>query len=357
MTNKLKPIANKLSYIKEKLINGNRIGYFQRHLSIITKHLTLIKVINLLLNEAEMQLRITSPHSLPAYIKIEPTPLCQLRCKGCAQRNISFKHDLLKLNNGKMFLSLEDLKKIVDPIKSTLIGVSLSLYGEPMLNTKIASLIEYLHNINVAVSFPTNLSIRFNYNQIIELVKSGLDCIEVALDGITQESYAKYRVGGNIDLILENVKLISQAKKELHSKSPQVIWKYVVFNHNKHEVEMVRNLFSTWGFDRYEFAYDNYSDTEIKIESDIKKNLVNKRKPCFWLWNTTIIRWDGSVRPCCTNEKSFIVGNAIENDIKEIWRSNVYSKLRKGFVKNEYGQYMHPICKKCMGLYELPKIV
>ena len=114
---------------------------------------------------------------------------------------------------------------------------------------------------------------------------------------------------------------------------------------------MVRDLYSTLGFDRYEFAYDNLGDTEIKIESDVKKNLVNKKKPCFWLWNTTIIRWDGSVRPCCTNEKSFVVGNAIKNDIKEIWRSNVYSELRKGFVKNDYGHSMHPICKKCMELY------
>jgi hypothetical protein len=39
------------------------------------------------------------------------------------------------------FCSLEDWKKNIDPIKDTLIGVGLSLYGEPLLNKNIVHLI------------------------------------------------------------------------------------------------------------------------------------------------------------------------------------------------------------------------
>ena len=346
----LKIFNKNIDNFKKHLLNHKRIGYFKRHMSTFGSHLSLNKLTNLILNEIEMRLRIASPISLPVYLKVEPTPLCQLRCMGCYQKEPNFKHDLLKLNNGNMFLSLEDLKKIIDPLKDTLIGVSLSLYGEPLLNKNIVLLIEYLHSNNIAVSFPTNLSIKFSYNQIAELVKSGLDCIEVSLDGASQESYNKYRIGGNFELVLKNVKLLSEAKKHLNLKNPQIVWKYIVFDHNKHETGMINTIYKKLGFDRYEIEYDNYSDIETKIKIDNSKNLVKAKKPCYWLWNTTIIRWDGNVKPCCTTSDDFTLGNAIKYNIKEIWRSDEYRVLREGFLKRQYGQYMHPICKKCTGL-------
>ena len=58
-----------------------------------------------------MRLRIASPINLPVYSKVEPTPLCQLRCMECYKKESNFKHDLLKLNNGNMFLFFRRLEK------------------------------------------------------------------------------------------------------------------------------------------------------------------------------------------------------------------------------------------------------
>ncbi len=297
-----------------------------------------------------MHLRVGSPRSLPPYIKIEPTPLCHLRCSGCKQRDPGFKKAIRKLNNGNMYLSLEDFKTIIDPLKDSLMGVSLSLYGEPMLNPNISTFIEYLHNNNIAVSFPSNLSIPFKNEEIFKLVKSGLDCIEVALDGTTEESYNKYRVGGNFNLVLRNVRLLSDTKKTLKIKYPKIVWKFVVFEHNRHEIEKIDKTYQELGFDSYALIDDYSSSKNIKRRKKITKNIRASKKSCYWLWNTTIIRWDGSVKPCCTISDEINLGNAIESNIKDLWRSEEYAALREGFNKNHYGKNMHQFCKDCIGM-------
>ncbi|MFI5253190.1 MAG: radical SAM/SPASM domain-containing protein [Bacteroidota bacterium] len=293
-----------------------------------------------------MRFRITSPKSFPPYLKIEPTPLCQLRCPGCVQSKPEVKKQL----NSGMFLSLEALRKIIDPISDYLFGVSLSLSGEPLLNRNIVNLIEYIHSKNIAVSFPTNLSIELNEENAEKVIRSGLDCLQVSLDGASKESYVKYRVGGDFDLVVKNVKLLSNTKKALGLKHPILVWKYIVFEHNRHEVNMVIELYKTIGFDDYEFIYDNRSSVSKNTRTEFNKNLYENRKTCFWLWNTMIIRWNGDILPCCSVRDSWNIGNALTTNITEIWQSIKYESIREGFIKKHYGQKMHPACKSCIGL-------
>ena len=329
---------------------NKRADYFKRHFSTFIPHLTFKKIINLLINEIEMQLSIASPKSFPPYIKVEPTPLCHLRCPGCLQKDYDFKKSLLKLNNGIMYLSLENLKTIINPIRNTLIGVSLSHYGEPMLNPRLSSLIEYLHNNNIAVNFPTNLSIKLSDDQIVRLVKSGLDCIEVSLDGATEDSYNMYRVGGDFKLVLKNVRSLANTKRDLGTKRPRIVWKFIEFEHNKNEIEMLSRLYKDLGFDSYEIMCDNRSKNYKDVTEKDNKNMIEAKKTCYWLWNTITVRWDGSVRPCCTFSDEINLGNAIENDIKKIWQSQKYKSLREGFNKKYYGQKMESMCKRCIGM-------
>jgi MoaA/NifB/PqqE/SkfB family radical SAM enzyme len=251
-----------------------------------------------------------------------------------------------------MCLKLENFKKIVDPLSKTLVGVSLSLTGEPLLNKEIVSLIAYLHEENIGVSFPTNFSLKLSDDQIESLVRSGLDSIMISLDGASAETYSKYRVGGDFDLVLRNVKSLAEAKKQLRSRRPIIIWKFIIFDHNRHETERVKSQFKALGFDAYEFMVDLRSVVHADQYQREKQDLVKSRRPCYWLWNTTIIRWNGAVDPCC-NVSSFLqapfnLGNALEKDIRDIWRGKEYQRLREGFVKKTYGLNMHPLCRRCM---------
>jgi radical SAM protein with 4Fe4S-binding SPASM domain len=267
-----------------------------------------------------------------------------LRCPGCGQSEAEYRKEF----RGSAHLTLDQFKQIVDPLSSTLLGISLSMRGEPMLNKGIVSFIEYAHSKNIAVSFPTNLSIRLSEQEVEDLVRSGLDSISVSLDGASEETYAKYRVGGNFSLILDNVKSLSDAKHRLGSKRPKIIWKFVVFEHNKHEVQEVRDTYRSLGFDGYELVADDSSRSVRTGKVAARGRAVQKRQGCYWLWHTMLIGWDGKVYPCC-KLPDFDLGNAIQENAKDIWRGDRYRATREGFSRKEYGHKMHPYCQRCMG--------
>ena len=318
-----------------------RRDFLLRHAYNFLPHLTLFKVFNLILNIFEKKYKISTPRSLPLYLKIEPTPLCQLRCPGCRQSIGSYKKHFRK----DMKISLDDFKRIVNPLRRGLLGISLSNHGEPLLHENISSLIAYAHKMNIAVSFPSNLSMKLDKSSINKLVKSGLDSILVSLDGASDETYSKYRVGGKFSLVLNNVRSISDAKRKYNIKRPKIIWKFVIFDHNEHEIEIVKRKYKEYGFDDYELVPDNRSNANIKERQFHKASLRNSGQGCIWLWHAMIIGWDGEVSPCCTHQ-CFNIGNAITGNARVIWRSEAYKALRQGFTTNDR---MNSICKKCMG--------
>ena len=75
-----------------------------------------------------------------------------------------------------------------------------------------------------------------------ELVASGLDVLVVAIDGTSQETYERYRVGGRLADVLANVRTLRRVQDELGDRRTEVRWKFVVNRHNEHELEAARSM-------------------------------------------------------------------------------------------------------------------
>lgn len=325
-----------------------RFEYLLRHLGTFAPYITPAKIYNLALNVIELRLKVTRPRSLPPYLKIEPTPLCQMACPGCAHGD---RHMKTALSRHREQLRLEEFKKIIDPIAPAVLGVSLSLRGEPLLGKDLLAIIEYGHSRNIAISFPTNLSVKLGDEKLVRLVKSGVDAIYVSLDGACEETYREYRVGGDFHCVLRNVKAIARVKARLRCKRPRLIWKFVVFDHNRHEIPAVQTKFRDLGFDSCEFVEDY--DGQIARSALDRHNaaLVQQRKGCFWAWHTATVRADGVVIPCCLGHHNFGLGNARSENFRNIWRGEPYAQLRRGF-RTMLPSDLHPICSRCLGVEE-----
>ncbi len=331
---------------------AGRAQYARRHFSAARPYLTPRKIANMVLNDAEMRLALPHPRSVPPYIKVESTPLCHLSCSGCAHGRKGHKKTL----HNKMHLTVERIAQIIDPVARDVVGVSLSLTGEPLLNRDLPEIVAYIHRRGICTSFPTNLSVPLSPIQAEAFVRAGLDLMNVSLDGASEETYLKYRVGGRFSLILKNVRELADAKRRIGAKRPILTWKMVVFPHNEHEIETVKRTYSTLGFDRCEFVPDHGSGTaEDLIKA--QRAMVAKRRPCFHAWNTTVIGWNGEVVPCCDNGLAFsrsdaALGNAADDGLRAVWQAEPYAKLRAGFNRKHYGKAMHPVCRRCVGLAE-----
>jgi radical SAM protein with 4Fe4S-binding SPASM domain len=330
---------------KAKLVLS-KYEYTLRHLRTAVRHLSAVKFANALKNNYEYRLKKPILSSNPFFIKVEPTPFCHLRCPGCLHGNYP---DLNRQFNKECMLPLEDFKRIIDPIKNSLIGISLSVRGEPLMNPHTLKMAAYCHENNIGATFPTNFSLKFSDEEIDEMVTSGLDHIMISIDGITQEVYGKYRVGGRLDLVLGNAKRLIKAKEKLKSKTPTIEFKFILFNHNKHQVNQAEKLAYDMGFDKFSQVLANESQAGRKEIEQLTQKNRSKHKTCYWPWNNSVVLWDGKICSCCFR-LSQEMGNVLEDNFRLVWNNKQYQSLRHFFrsdnADSEYNQ--HTDCEKCM---------
>lgn len=141
----------------------------------------------------------------------------------------------------------------------------------------------------------------------------GLDVLIFSMDGTNQETYEKYRVGGNFKLVFETLQRISQAKERLNSKTPLVELQFIVFKHNQGEMDKLILIAKQNKVNRISFktaqVYSNaQADTFLPDRDDLQRYKRNGdgfemngniKNWCKRLWLNSTINWDGSVAPCC----------------------------------------------------------
>ena len=78
------------------------------------------------------------------------------------------------------------------------------------------------------------------------MVTSNLDMLGISIDGTTQEVYEKYRVGGNLEKVFNNLKKLVAAKK-LYKSNITINWDFIVMKHNEHQVEEAKVMAKGFG--------------------------------------------------------------------------------------------------------------
>ena len=100
---------------------------------------------------------------------------------------------------------MEEFQVISNKIKPYADMVYLHKWGEPLMNKNIFKMIstvnEYAH-----AHISTN-GILLDKKKCDELIKSGVGTVIVSIDGLTQEVYEKYRVGGEVEKVIENINI------------------------------------------------------------------------------------------------------------------------------------------------------
>ena len=94
-------------------------------------------------------------------------------------------------------------------------------------------MIKYAKGFHCDIKLDSNLN-SLNAESAEEMVLSGLDKIVVSIDGMREETYSKYRVGGNFKLAMDNLKLLIKKRQKLKSRKPYITCQFLVFRHNEH---------------------------------------------------------------------------------------------------------------------------
>jgi len=289
---------------------------------------------------------------MPIAISFEPTTSCNLRCPECPSGLRSFTRP-----TGMMEEKL--YKKTIDELADTLLYLIFYFQGEPYLHPKFFELVQYAHDKGIYTATSTNAHY-LNDEKARKTVESGLDRLIISIDGTTQETYEQYRIGGNLEKVLEGTRNIIKWKKELKSSTPHVIFQFLVVKPNEHQIEDVKRLAEEMGVDEvglktaqiYDYeegsdlipTIDKYSRYE-KQESgrfSIKNKFVDH---CWKMWHSCVITWDGGVVPCCFDKDAeYQLGDMKKTTFRELWRGKKYNDFRASLIRSRSEIEM---CKNC----------
>jgi len=182
---------------------------------------------------------------LPVSISFEPTTSCNLRCPECPS-------GLRAFTRPTGMLQKDFFRQTIDEIHKELLYLIFYFQGEPYLNPSFLEMVKYAADKKIYTATSTNAHYLTEANAR-KTVESGLDRLIISIDGTTQETYKQYRVGGNIDKVIEGAKNIVKWKKELNSKTPFVFFQFLVVKHNEHQVEEIKQLAKEIGVDEVRF--------------------------------------------------------------------------------------------------------
>lgn len=321
------------------------LSVYGKYLHYIRRYGDSAKLANMALNRYELRQRKTVLKSRPYKVTIDPGNFCNLRCPGC---HTGIKHsEMIK----PAFLSYEHYKTIFSRLKKHTLSVALYNWGEPFLNKQLFSMIEHTTASGVGSTIHSNFNV-FSEQMAEDCVKSGLTHIYLSIDGATQDAYSAYRVRGNLDQVLVHLNMLLDTKKRLGSKYPILTWKFLEFEHNRHEVETARKMARKMGVDAFETfvatpkLMDIYDEAEAYRKNPEKFDLQGKI--CAGLWTGIYVNSDGSVLPCSlAYRKSESFGNLLEEDMDAIWNNAAYRSARSMFVRDVPEKEVPLPCRAC----------
>lgn len=288
---------------------------------------------------------------LPVSLAIEPTTSCNLRCPECPSGLRSFTRPTGKMDTGAF-------SAILDDVHTHCGWLTLYFQGEPFLNPFIFEMIRDAARRRIYTVISTNAHY-LDKERCEQICASGLGKLIISLDGITPETYKKYRIGGELDTVIRGIKEIVRIRRQM-KKGPALVLQFLVMQHNQHERGKVKALAQEWGVDEVQFktvqVYGSDDPNQLVPEDvalsrysrDEDGKLIPGRSlenHCWKLWSSAVITWDGNVVPCCFDKDAdYVMGNAIQTRFRDIWNGEAYHEFRKKLL---LGRKEIDICRNC----------
>ncbi|MDR1729155.1 MAG: radical SAM protein [Prevotellaceae bacterium] len=319
--------------------------------------LTLQKIKNALLLFLQFYISVltkkTRISAKPVTLSIEPTNNCNLFCPECLTGS-------KKMERKKGKILPDDFNLIIDQVYSELCYLLLYFQGEPFLHPRFIDFVRHAKSKGIFVASSTNGHFLSETN-VKGLVLSKLDFLTISLDGVTPESYQRYRKGGDFNQVISGIKTLAKIKKELKTNYPLVELQFIVFKHNERETKRFQELGKQLGADRISIKSAQINNTgqsseilppDNPVYSRYKKGasgnfylIKKKRKYCPRQWCGAVITWDGNMAPCCYDkEAKYAYGNLKENRLDELWKNPKAMQFREIFFQQ---RNVPEICKEC----------
>lgn len=303
----------------------------------------------------------------PLEIQIEPSSVCNLKCRMC---------NLDKSSDPNHFLTVENFNFLLKSLKH-LRSINFTGMGESLLNPNFPSLIKIARDHDISVYFVTNGQL-LNKPIVNKLLPLDLKAIIFSMESGIPKYYEKNRPGAKFSLLEKNISYLSQQIK-IHKSNTQIfinvvllpfnlnnlshIFKIIDFA-NKYNIKNISfqfthkidnfhlNKYFRHGSSLLKSKFLHISDyaTTNKIMVILPQTSI-KTGSCYYPWVYPQITSSGHLLPCCLipwfDHYSKIInnyswGNVFTTPFDQVWNNSNARAFRRR-LKN----HPNPFCSHC----------
>jgi radical SAM protein with 4Fe4S-binding SPASM domain len=268
---------------------------------------------------------------LPDIVQIESTNLCNAKCVFCPR-------DEMHRRQGVMDLAL--FKKIVDECAELgITHVRVHNYGEPFLDKQLVEKVRYAKDKGIA-----EVGMISNGSLITEeiargMIEAGLDAINISVDASGKEVFESTRLNLDYDTVIGNIRTLARLRNESGRTHPKLILSFVRQNNSADEQRFI---------EEWRQIADKIHITDLHNWAGTLNTKSDVRYPCYRLWQTFTVLWDGRVSLCCADfDGRNVLGDLRTSTIKDIWNAPAYRSVRRQHLESGGPE----ICRSC----DLPK--
>lgn len=194
----------------------------------------------------------------PYELYIEPTILCNISCLN----STCSKDSGITRYRQEATLDFDVFTKTIDSLATPLRRALLYNYGEPLLHPRFSDMVHYLkkNQPQAWLSTSTNGLPLVSPQLRQRLVSCGLDELIFSIDGVDQDTYARYRRGGKFATAITNLRELALERERQGAGKPYLIWRYILFkwNDSDEQVQAAQALAAEIGVDRFCFEITDY---------------------------------------------------------------------------------------------------
>nr|VFK23329.1 MAG: radical SAM additional 4Fe4S-binding SPASM domain-containing protein [Candidatus Kentron sp. MB]VFK28460.1 MAG: radical SAM additional 4Fe4S-binding SPASM domain-containing protein [Candidatus Kentron sp. MB]VFK74262.1 MAG: radical SAM additional 4Fe4S-binding SPASM domain-containing protein [Candidatus Kentron sp. MB] len=292
------------------------------------------------------------PLRTPFLLYVDPSSACNFKCRFCPTGH----KDLLRVSEYKRgildFTLFEKLIRDLETFPNPLKVMRMNKIGEPLLNKKLPEMIalakaggcvEYIDlATNAALFSPVLLS---------RLVESGLDRINISLEGINREQYLEHaQVDFDFDQLVGNIRWLyaHRGKCEVTIKIPANLLGegdrerfFDLFGDYCDRI-FVEELSPIWP----EFDLEQRANITVRDQAGQYQPNAKDKQVCTYIFYAMAINSDGTVSACCPDwDQRLLIGDLHRESLLDIWNSPQLRQLQRSNLQGKRGE--HPICKAC----------
>lgn len=285
-------------------------------------------------------------------IQIEVVNLCNFRCPLCPT---TIKDHVIRKR-----MTFQEYQDVMTPILKDLEEITFfGTKGEPLLNNELEDMIEFsrLQNPQLQMGISTNGSL-LTPERSERLMRAGLDKLVVGIDGITQESFGDYRVGGNLEDILSHLKFACELKSK-HNFKTLIVWQFIPMKKNEDQIRELEQLAFDLGVDVVSVKLSRSvaeSERFRTLSAQYIPEVINQDHfVCPSGTDKLYIDPNGDVFPCCFGEGHELmkIGNAFQTPLLDMWQGHFLQRLRQSFEQQKPWDFCE---RECRGVCHKEKI-